>query len=71
MNKLQILFENDEIRIINKPSGLAVQGGRLVAEVIGEVAEAGREAFQRVSAGTWVIGNRIRKIQRRDICSNG
>ena len=28
MNKLQILFENDEIRIINKPSGLAVQGGK-------------------------------------------
>ncbi len=28
MNKLQILFENDEIRIINKPCGLAVQGGK-------------------------------------------
>ena len=28
MNKLQILFENDEIRVINKPQGLAVQGGK-------------------------------------------
>jgi 23S rRNA pseudouridine955/2504/2580 synthase len=28
MNQLQILFENDEIRIINKPCGLAVQGGK-------------------------------------------
>ena len=28
MNKLQILFENEEIRIINKPCGLAVQGGK-------------------------------------------
>lgn len=28
MNKLEILFENSEIRIINKPSGLAVQGGQ-------------------------------------------
>ena len=30
MDKLQILFENDEIRIINKPYGLAVQGGKNV-----------------------------------------
>ena len=28
MNKLQILFENDEIRVINKPQRLAVQGGK-------------------------------------------
>lgn len=27
MNLIQILFENDEILVINKPSGLAVQGG--------------------------------------------
>lgn len=40
MNKLQILFENDEIRIINKPCGLAVQGGKDVkTSVDTELAE--------------------------------
>lgn len=31
MNSIQILFENDEIIILNKPSGLAVQGGENIS----------------------------------------
>lgn len=31
MKKIEILFENDEILVINKPSGVAVQGGKGIA----------------------------------------
>ena len=37
MNVLQILFENDEILIINKPTGLAVQGGQQVLNSVDEL----------------------------------
>lgn len=31
MNQIQILFENEEILVINKPAGLAVQGGENIS----------------------------------------
>ena len=31
MEQIQILFENDEIIVLNKPSGLAVQGGENIS----------------------------------------
>ena len=37
MNVLPILFENDEILIINKRAGLAVQGGEKVSHSVDEL----------------------------------
>ena len=36
MNTVPILYENDEIYVINKPAGLAVQGGQGVAHSLDE-----------------------------------
>ena len=39
MNPLEILFENDEIRIINKPYGLASQGGEQIKNSVDSLLE--------------------------------
>lgn len=39
MNALPVLFENDEILLINKRAGLAVQGGEKVSHPVDEILE--------------------------------
>ena len=39
MNTLEILYENDEIRIINKPYGLASQGGKEIKNSVDSILE--------------------------------
>ena len=48
MNSIPILYENDEILVINKPSGLSVQGGQGVTHSL-DVDFSKRKIFYKIN----------------------